>query len=270
MENSAQALHNAVRRYCYDQHRHWCDVYASIPKDDSAGTYRYSSKQKDVFPRYNVLNAIRVAVESIDPEQIDNFTPTQEMLDSLGDSADDGSTPNPIDEIVRNAQHNERQKYCEFVRSLSTESVWLYDPLPYQRVLYKSESDDIWQALSQQWSIDRGASWYPLAPTSSTNVAAFDADAFHGSVPSHAVVRLLDVLDGSRVYELREYGPNYILDNAAVSPVYNGAEGFWTTANCQWVLYASHESFITLAGSVLDRVKTIWPTWAQHELTPLW
>lgn len=270
MENAAQALHNAVRRYCYDQHRHWCRIYASTPKDDSASSYRYSDKQKEVFPRYNVLNAIRIAIESIDPDSVDDFTATQTVLVSLGQSADDDFTVDPIDGIALNAQDDERNKYCEFVRSLDMESVWHYEALPYQRVLHESESEAVWQALSQHWGIERGGYWYPLEAAQSRDMSAFDADAFHSGVPTHAFVRFLDKFVGSRVYELRESGPDYLMDTDAVDPIYNGAEGYWTTADCQWVLYASHESSVTLAGSILDRIKTIWPSWAKHEIKPLW
>ena len=187
-----------------------------------------------------------------------------------GHSANDQFTVDPLDDIERNAQDDERNKYSEFVRSLSEESVWHYEALPYQRVLNESESETLWQTLSHNWKIELGGYWYPLVRKTKEDVLAFDADAFYSGVPNQAFARLLRTFVASRVYELREGGPNYQLDPEAVEPIYNGAEGFWTTADCQWVLYASHESSITLAGSVLQRVKAIWPSWAQHEIKPLW
>ncbi len=135
MNSDVAALHSAVRQYCYDQHRHWSSVYASTPKDDSAGSYRYSDRQLDVFPRYNVLNAIRVAVESLDPANLEDFAATQRILASLGDSADDDFTINPLGDIARNAHDEEREKFSTFVRQLDRTSIWNFDQLPYQRVL---------------------------------------------------------------------------------------------------------------------------------------
>ena len=70
------------------------------------------------------MNAIRVAVESIDPDTVDDFNRTQEVLDSLGHSANDQFTVDPLGDIERNAQDDERNKYSKFVRSLNEQSVW--------------------------------------------------------------------------------------------------------------------------------------------------
>ncbi len=268
MNNAAQALHNAVRRYCYDQYRHWCDVYAATRHDDTAGGYRYSAKQKDIFPRYNMLKAIRIAVETIDPDQLDDFAATQRLLDALGESADDDFTRDPMDDVVRNAQDDERAKYSAFVASLNDQAVWDYDALPYQRVLTESEVNAVWETLREKWCIDRAEYWYPLSQTKQ-HVVAFDADAFHGAVPTEALIRELNATNVKRIFELREYGPNFVQETEAFEPVYTGAEGYWTSRVVDWVLYASHESTVTLAGSLMERVKKIWPRWAEHEIQPI-
>ncbi|MDG1808322.1 MAG: hypothetical protein P8I27_10510, partial [Pirellulaceae bacterium] len=203
METAAAALHNAVRQYCYDQHRHWSSLYASTPKNDSSGSYSYSDRQLDVFPRYNVLNAIRVAVESLDPEALGDFTATQRALESLGACADDDFTNNPLGDIARNAQDEERAKFSAFVRELDPTSVWKYDALPYQRVLDDAEASTAWQKL-ERWGVKPNDYWYPLTPTEKTGLAAFDSDAFHVAVPSHALSRALASNGISRIWELRE------------------------------------------------------------------
>jgi pyrrolidone-carboxylate peptidase len=50
----------------------------------------------------------------------------------------------------------------------------------------------------------------------------------------------------------------------------NGLEGYWTTLGVEWLIYASHESTLTVAGTLLDRVKGGWPTWARREIKPIW
>ena len=268
MESDAAALHSAVRQYCYAQHRHWSSVYASTPKNDSGGSYRYSDRQLDVFPRYNVLNAIRVAVESLDPEALDDFTATQRIIASLGDSADDDFTINPSGDIAQNAQDEEREKFSTFVRQLDRTNVWDFDALPYQRVLGDDETSTVWSNL-QRWDVQPNDYWYPLVPTKITGLVAFDSDAFDAAVPSRALSKILASNDIARIWELREHGPSYIQDINCISPIYNGAEGYWTSNDIDWLIYASHEMTITIGGWMLNAVKNIWPKWSHHQLNTL-
>jgi hypothetical protein len=71
-----------------------------------------------------------------------------------------------------------------------------------------------------------------------------------------------------RVWELREYGPEYEIDLWLLEPSYTGAEGFWTPDDMDWLIYASHESTITVTGSwLLPRIQAHWPAWRAH-VTP--
>jgi hypothetical protein len=56
----------------------------------------------------------------------------------------------------------------------------------------------------------------------------------------------------NRIWELREFGDDeYELDLALFLPQYNFAEGYWTSLHSDWLVYASHEASITLAGDWL-------------------
>ena len=51
----------------------------------------------------------------------------------------------------------------------------------------------------------------------------------------------------------------------SLEPVYTGAEGFWLDASFEWLLYASHESSVTVAGAtLLPRFRQAWPAWADR------
>src|SRR5271166_988921 len=145
--NTAQALHSAARRYCIDNHRHWTHVYATIPNHGRASDgYHYSSKALDTFPRYNMLSAIHVAVETIDSGSLDDFAMAKALVVNAGWMANDDSTRDPGETAV-NAQNTERENFCDFVNSLSELDVWENEPLPYRRVLSIAESDHIWSLL---------------------------------------------------------------------------------------------------------------------------
>ena len=54
-----------------------------------------------------------------------------------------------------------------------------------------------------------------------------------------------------RPVELREYDEGYEEDIALAEFTYDGREGFWTSDNMEWMVYASHESSITFGGAWL-------------------
>ena len=255
-----------MRRYCIDKHRHWGDIYATLRHQGQTGDGDwYSTKALDTFPRYNILNAIRVAVESIDSECLADFAAAKSLLINAGSMADDDFTRNRVSEIAANAQTAERVKFSDFVSSVSELDVWEYELLPYRRVLTIAESDNVWASLESAWGIMARSYWYPLCETSVADIVAFRADDFHKFLPSHALRRKLADLSVDRVWELREYGPEYIEDFELFEPCYNGAEGTWTAPGHAWVIYASHESSVTVAGTLLPEIKRMWPNWQQYE-----
>src|SRR5437868_14036156 len=90
--NAAFALHTAARRYCIEKHAYWCERYSEIVRrgeDREDDDYHYTVEALTTFPRYNVLNAIRVDIERIDPVALDNFEATRELLILAGKTADD-------------------------------------------------------------------------------------------------------------------------------------------------------------------------------------
>jgi len=57
------ALHTAARRYCEERAAHWRSRYAELGSHiDHAG---YTVEERDVFPRYNALEAVLVEVERL-------------------------------------------------------------------------------------------------------------------------------------------------------------------------------------------------------------
>jgi hypothetical protein len=137
------------------------------------------------------------------------------------------------------------------IRSLTTEQINAAKPLPLRRTLIKEESDRIWAQLKAKWRID-GDYWYPLkSKEPPAGILAFHTDYFDDN--KEAILReLLTRREIRRIWELREHGDDeYELELALFQPHYNGAEGYWTSSGADWLVYASHESSITLAGDWL-------------------
>jgi hypothetical protein len=160
----------------------------------------------------------------------------------------------------------EREAFCCYIGGLSLSELDLIEPLPFRRVLTTGESKALWTRLRERWQVTSGY-WYPLADYPLTDVLAFNADAFKEAMPPDCVQSILASHGIERVWELREYGPEYEEELSLFDPYYNGAEGYWSTGPLDWIVYASHESSVTVGGWLLEDLKAIWPSWEDRVWT---
>jgi len=260
------AVHTAARRYCLERYAHWVQRYAEIVRrgrDRERDGYNYTPEALATFPRYNVLNAIRVELERIDPAEFGDFGAAKERVLRAGETANDDFTRKPIGANDRASAAEERAAFCDFVRGLSPAHVGAVEPLPFRRVLATDESDAVWARLRESWKIPAGY-WYPLTDCAVPGLVAFDAYSFNEGAPPDQLQGILSRHSVERVWELREYGPEYELEVSLFDPQYNGAEGYWSSGALDWIVYASHESSITVGGWLLEEVKVLWPAWQAH------
>ena len=119
--NASLALHTAARRYCLGRHAFWCQRYSEIVRkkgDRQRNGYYYTPEALATFPRYNVLNAIRVELERIDPAKLGEPEDTRVLLILAGETALDDFTQLPIGEIDERAMAEERSEYCRYIGGL--------------------------------------------------------------------------------------------------------------------------------------------------------
>ena len=92
-------------------------------------------------------------VERIDPNFLSSFAETKALITSVASEVDDNFTSNSTDGIARQAQEDERKKFCQFIDELTEAESLNVDPLPYRRVLSESESNKIWGQLDTKWGM---------------------------------------------------------------------------------------------------------------------
>jgi len=267
--NPSWALHTAARRYCLERYAYWRDRYSEITRDGGGRQpdgYHYTPEALSTFPRYNVLNAIRVEVERMDPTEFTDLEKTRSLLVMAGATADDEFTREPIGEIDARVMVEERASFSRHVAGLELSHLHAIEPLPYRRVLTVEEAKSTWSRLRARWEIGDGL-WHPLTDCKLPDVIAFDANAFDEAVALEQLRTTLTELGIQRVWELREYGPEYEEDVSLFTPRYNGAEGYWTSADLDWIIYASHEASVTVGGWLVGQVKALWPSWDAHVWT---
>jgi hypothetical protein len=250
MEKRA-AVHTLARRYCQEQFSEWCRRYEELQRQQARPGGDYSPEAYDTFPRYLILQAILRSIEALIPEGTGSVDLLAGAMAAAAQSANSAFTARPQNAIAEAAIEGERQKFIAYIRSLTAEQIRAAAPLRFRRTLTKEESKRIWTELKTRWGVD-GGYWYPLKSTElPRGVLAFHTDYFDG--PKEALLRDLMTRRGiDRVWELREHGDGECeLELPLFQPQYDGAEGYWTSTGSDWLVYASHESSITLAGDWL-------------------
>ncbi len=257
-----EALHTAARSYCQERIDYWHQRYSQLGQPGFRDGRHYSDRHKKVFPRYNVLECILVEVERLRPEACRDLREFRNRLWSIGQSAQGHCTEYPRGTIEQRATQEERDLFSAFVDDLQAEALEEVMPLPYRRTLLDEESREVWDRIGQLFGLEAHEHWYPLQGERPPNTVAFAADPFYQHLPISRLQSLLADAGVSKVWELREYGPEYEMDLALLDPIYNGAEGYWTSESLDWLLYASHESTVTVSGAwLLVRIQAVWPEW---------
>lgn len=256
------ALHTAARRYCEGRAASYRTRYDEVTPHRVSG--KYSDAEKDVFPRYVLLEAVLADVEGFRPEAITSGREARELLILAGRIGGNAYTVPPEGSIEGQAMQQERDLFCAYVEGLGAEALALVVPMASRRTLTSRESKEVWERMRRCWGVV-GGYWYPLDGDAPPDAVAFDADAFAENMPAAVFQSILNGHGVERAFELREYGPEYELDVSLLIPSYSGAEGYWTAGDSDWLVYASHEASITVAGDWLVRaVQQQWPTWMEY------
>lgn len=134
--------------------------------------------------------------------------------------------------------------------------------------LSSAERDLRWSLVEERWGPIPGA-WYPMISLDLPPfVIALQKSWFHSAVPLHILYTLLHDHGIRLIWGFREDGSCSEMDIALFEPEYDGREGYWTSQGCDWLMYASHEGSLTIAGEwLIDAVKAAWPEWEHYLYT---
>ncbi len=266
MSNAIKNLHTAIRRYCMDRYSYWTEKYAELSSagKDRAG-YGYTDEALYTFPRYNVLNAILFEIERYRPEEFATFDEAKRFFSLVAAEAENIFTRPPKGNLEQKAMGEERETLSKFIDELTEDDLSSVEPLFYRRVLSAEERDSIWEKLRSRWEIN--GYWYPLAIHKPNDVEAFQDAYFEKEVGAEKLQTVLRSRGVEMVWEMREDDNNYELELSAFEPYYSGAEGFWCDSSFDWIIYASHESSITIGGWLLPEIQQAWFNWKERVWT---
>src|SRR5947207_9250003 len=143
-------LHCAARRYLMDRFDELCRMYDKVPHERGPG-WRYSRRELRIFPRYNVVAAMLVEVERLDPDHLPDVQRLAAELDRAAWVVESRSTDPPGGEVQAEVMEHERQLFSSAVETWMSIPDLEVQPLGYRRVLTPEESSDWRLRLEQRW-----------------------------------------------------------------------------------------------------------------------
>jgi hypothetical protein len=263
------ALHTAARRFCQERFSYWIRIYEDLRLKENWQVEKlfepgwdYSDEAYRTFPRYRIDKAIQIEVERLAVDSGIVLDELRARLFKACDVAEERLEEELKKPIALKALHEEGQDYRAYIQVLRANDLADIEPLPFRRVIGELESKRLWNQLKEVWGIDRSY-WFPLkeGPVPQ-NVVAFHSDYFEAM---NGVALLREALESrsiTRVFQLHEFGdPDYEVELGIFEPGYrDGGESYSTSDRCDWVVYASHESSITVCGDwVIQAFREKWP-----------
>jgi hypothetical protein len=259
--NLPQALHTAARRFCANQHYHWSLEYKRLlgsGQDRVAGDY--SNAAYGLFPRYRLDDAMQIEVERLTGLEFPSLEEARNLILEAGDRA----TSSLLQKFNRSneacvALKDELKAFELYIAGLDAIQLGHIEPLPYRRVLARSESERLWQQLRASWGVT--GSWYPISECAQhTNVIAFHEELWERRNGTSLLFQATQERVIDRCFLLSEGTQHYEIDCSLIDPIYRGEESF-LTSDFEWLVYSSHESSIAVAGWLADFYRARWPDW---------
>lgn len=272
--NAEMALHTAARRYCQERFSEWINLYEDLQRKEKWQVqklfepgWEYSDEAWRIFPRYRFAKNTLVEIERL---RVDSSTSLTEVRDSLIAAAGQAEITlrNELaNNLAQKAIREEAEDFKVYVQNLTTRDLSHVGPLPYRRVLTNEESEQIWAQVRATWAIESHY-WFPLTEAVVPNsILAFHIDYFQ-RIDGHNLIReALQEHGVSAIFLLHEFGdPNYEIELRIFEPSYrDGGEQYSTSRQMDWIVYASHESSITVGGAwLIHALRSLHPECMKH------
>ncbi|ASZ13914.1 hypothetical protein KTO58_04575 [Chitinophaga pendula] len=241
-----EALITAARRYCKDNFNYWANRYAKERTGSNYPVYSYSDGDYDLFPRYNVLDAILAEVEKLVGIQDTDLAACRQQLIEIGLTAQSALTTGKNNQIEKAAILQEREKFVKYISDVTLGELGLIDPLPHRRRLHMNEQAIVASQLHNYWNYD-GNYWDPIEPKCPSEIL-FIAAAYL-TEDDHNFIRTMAVSDNMYLLEVTEEGAYTEIAPGEINLA--SYETFYCPEDYSWCIYISHEATITFAGTAL-------------------
>jgi len=129
------------------------------------------------------------------------------------------------------------------------------------RTLTEKESSELRSEIEKVWAWS-GCYFYPLHPTTRTDVLAFDGDLLETIFPEPDFLRLILSLPSSEIRCWRELDPSKEMCIGEFQFGYGYSETIVVNDSLSWIIYWSHEGTVTFGGDqLISKLKATVPNW---------
>jgi len=267
-------LHTEARRYCQARFDEWAGIYADLQRKEGTHFHSmfqpgwdYSEEAYRTFPRYRFAKNARIEIERLVVVPTASLSEIEARLIAASETAHASLCAELKNDLARQAIREEAEDFKAYVGAMTPADLAQVEPLPYRRVLEKEESDRLWGELKRVWGVG-GGYWYPLkeGPVPPDSLA-FHTDYFKSINGERLLREALQRRGVSRVFLLQEFGdPEYEIELGIFEPEYkDGGEQYSMSEDVSWMVYASHESSVTVCGQWLtDSFRKLRPECAER------
>lgn len=254
------ALLAFARQYLISRHGQWVEEYKR-PEYQRGPVGDYSDAAKNVYPRYNVLQAMLDAVERFTASDLGALDEARRRIVQAGMEAQSPFTERPGGRIQKAAMDEERTLFSAFLDGIDRSTLREPPQVPYRLTLSQDEVQTLLGEAQRRWGLTRAA-WFPIAGDRPAGVEVFDTTKSAEGALEEVLRRALVEQQIERLIEIREWGASHELDLTCAQLYYNGAEALFMDSSLTWLVYASHESTVTIGGTaLLQAIASEWPEW---------
>ena len=232
-----ESIITLARRYCIENYDYWIKKYLN----EESGQM-YSNNDYNLFPRYNVLNAILQGIEEIINKNFKTINQCKIELINIGKKSQTVFTENINNEIAKMATLEERNKFVLYIQNISENNLNKVSPLPYNRKLRKNESEKIREKLHKVWNFD-GGYW---KHSNDENEIIFLMNKFIIESDKKTIIEYI-MKHEKRFFKIDEMDNNYETETLEI----DGCETVYTSKNFNWIIYISHEMYVVFGGELL-------------------
>ena len=245
-------LHTAARRYCIERYEEWASKYSQQRAGRQlGGTYSYTDRDRALFPRYLVLDAIRVELERSVPGGFESTGTAMSLLLKLAEFAESEATRNLNGAIEREVMDEERSKLRSHLEGLERHGFPWVRPLPFRRTLSEPEAEQCRIFLLKVWGAT--SPWHPdwSDPRLANCWSKIREPLERGSDPIRQLLRAQGV---TRLFDLHEEAPHCEMDLDFWCPTDN-AGSFGFDRSLSWLVYADQSGCLTVVGRLAEALE---------------
>ncbi|NEO87473.1 MAG: hypothetical protein F6J87_24910 [Spirulina sp. SIO3F2] len=244
---TSEQLYTYARKYCIDQYNYWTEQYSKI-QSNRGFSLQYSKRESQTFPRYLILNALQVGVESLDSNNLPDVPELLEKLEQIALECSDDAVENLVNEIELEAVEAERSKFVMYIRNLPQRDLQYIVPLPY-KYYFDLESTTIFSQMCHRWSVDNSYDYYPLEHKPISNQETLLQFEFLDQNGRNILKKFFKGKKIKRVLVYCRYGNSYAADPLHES--FSGEEVYWFDQTLEWMICSSYENAIAVCGHQL-------------------